>query len=221
MQTTIINKDTISTKETAAWIPCTPEEIDQYCRDNERLLHFLLKPYKGMEDYDDLLQEAFIGFYKGVQAYSPGCGVKLSTFACQCAKNELRMYLRRNGAKRRTATLVSYECPTEDNEGNSACYLDRNMSERDSLHRTSESLEDGFLKRDICRTAMDIIRNRMSPAKRDVLLAHLEGAKQTEIAGMMGISQAQVSRLLKGAVCEVSLKIRKIYGLTVEEARLI
>lgn len=221
MQTTIVNNNTVLVNAADTWVPVTTEEIEQFCRDNERLLHSLIKPYRGMEDYDDLLQEAYIGFYKGIQSYSPGCGVKLTTFAYHCAKNELRMYLRKNSAKRRSAVVVPYECPMDDSGGNTSHYLDRNTGERDTLHSVSEGLEDGFLKTDICRTAMDIIQNRMTPARRDVFLAHLEGMKQVEIAREMGVSQAQVSRLLKEAVREISMKLRRIYGLTVEEARLI
>ena len=48
-------------------VPKTEEEINDYMYRNRKLIHAVLRPYRGLDDYDDLFQEASLGFLKGIR----------------------------------------------------------------------------------------------------------------------------------------------------------
>lgn len=196
-------------KNTEPMYPKTPEEINDFFEKNIKLIHFVLKPYKGCDEYDDLFQEASMGFFKGITTFSPGRGVKLTTYACECAKNEVKMHLRRSSAKSRTATLVSLDVDGTDPDGTEHdSLLNRDHSECDSLHPSVGSLEDIVCQRDIFTRAMAIIDTDMTFEQQLVLHQHLEGIPQAETAKELNSSQANVSKILKLAICELVLKLR-------------
>ena len=88
--------------------PKTEDEINDFMYRNRKLIHAVLRPYRGLDDYDDLYQEAAIGFYKGIKTYDPKKGIKLTTYAFACARNQVKMYLRRATAKSRTGTVPGW-----------------------------------------------------------------------------------------------------------------
>lgn len=115
-------------------VPETPEELEEFIIRNYRLIHAVLKPYRGLDEYDDLLQEANIGFLKGIQSYDPNKKVKLTTYAYVCAKNQVKMYLRRSCAKSRSGTVVSLDASLDgdsDDEKNSL--LNRDLESANPL----------------------------------------------------------------------------------------
>lgn len=188
--------------------PKTRQEIDDFCRENVKLVHAVLRPYRGLEEYEDLYQIAFLGFYKGIISYNPCAGTKLTTYACECAKNELKMFFRKKGAKARTATVVSFELG-QDLEGDSDSLLNRDLSEGDSLHPLTKSLEDRAADHEIFDMAMNIIRSEMTSDQKMVLSDYMNNIPQSETAKKMNTSQGQVSKVLKGAVCELVCKMKQ------------
>ena len=60
-------------------IPQTDEEVAEFIERNSRLIHAILRPYRGLDDYDDLFQEAAIGFLKGIRTYNPKTQNKITT----------------------------------------------------------------------------------------------------------------------------------------------
>lgn len=196
MATTINQKD-------SNWYPKTSEEINDYLIQNEKLIHAMLKHYKGCDEYDDLFQEASIGFYKGCASYRPSRGVKLSTYAYECARNQVKMYLRKNNARFRTATVVSLDATASDGDGSEReSLLNQDWGERDTLRQTSQSLEDVICQKDLMKRAMDIVEE-FPRDWRIAIYRHMEGVPQSKTADELGSSQANVSKILKYAICEL------------------
>lgn len=61
---------------------------------NQGLIHKVLQKYKGLAEYDDLVQEAFIAFYNAVFAFCGEQGAKFSTFLTVCITNHIIKYLK-------------------------------------------------------------------------------------------------------------------------------
>ena len=98
---------TAVTSARPAYRPMTRDEANDFISENKSLIHAVLRSYKGCDEYDDLFQVASIGFYKGIMSYDPSQRVKMTTYCYECAKNEVKMHLRKNAAKSRTAAAVS------------------------------------------------------------------------------------------------------------------
>lgn len=196
----------------------TQAEAEAFFVENRKLIHQLLKPYKGCDEYDDLYQEASIGFFKGLQTYQEGKNTKLTTYACECAKNQVKMHLRRINAKFRTATVVSLEYSGPQGSINGAesndvsPFLNKDFSETDTLHQPEDSLEESLYKKDIMKKALAIIDNEMPYEHRIVLYRYFEGVSQSRTAKELHSSQASISKIQKSALASliVTMKNRGI-----------
>jgi RNA polymerase sigma-B factor len=77
----------------------SPASLDQIVRDNQRLLHHVLKRFATADEpYEDLLQVANLGLIKAVQRFDPGKGVRFSTYAVPVIEGEVRHHLRDSSA---------------------------------------------------------------------------------------------------------------------------
>lgn len=65
---------------------------------NKGLVHKTIQPYLGSLEFDDLMQEAFIGLSNAVQKYDPGAGCAFSSFMVSCIRWELLGYIETSGA---------------------------------------------------------------------------------------------------------------------------
>jgi len=73
----------------------SPASLDQLVRDNQRLLHHVLKRFATADEpYEDLLQVANLGLIKAVQRFDPSKGVRFSTYAVPLIEGEVRHHLR-------------------------------------------------------------------------------------------------------------------------------
>lgn len=73
----------------------SPVSLDQVVRDNQRLLHHVLKRFSTADEpYEDLLQVANLGLIKAVQRFDPAKGVRFSTYAVPVIEGEVRHHLR-------------------------------------------------------------------------------------------------------------------------------
>jgi len=175
--------------------PETPAEVDQFYRDNIKLLHSIVRPYRGLDEYEDLLQEASIGFIKAIQTYKPSRGVKLTTYAFICARNEVRMYLRKNSAKSRTAVVVSLDTGSDDNHDQ-----DSLMNRICGHDGSASSLEDSLHTKTVFRQAMCIVEREMDQPSIFVIRRTMEGVTQSQMAKELSLSQSKVSKILSSAI---------------------
>lgn len=65
---------------------------------NKGLVHKTIQPYLGNLEFDDLMQEAFIGLSNAVQKYDPEAGCVFSSFMVSCIRWELLGYIETSGA---------------------------------------------------------------------------------------------------------------------------
>jgi RNA polymerase sigma-B factor len=72
-----------------------PELLDRLVRDNQRLVHHLLRRFTyADEPYEDLVQVANLGLVKAARAFDAGRGVRFSTYASVVIEGEVRHHLR-------------------------------------------------------------------------------------------------------------------------------
>ena len=184
--------------------PKAPEEVDQFYRANVKLLHSIVRPYRGLDEYEDLLQEASIGFIKAIQTYKPNKGVKLTTYAFICARNEVRMYLRRNSAKSRTAVVVSLDTGSDDDHDQ-----DSLMNRICGHDGSASSLEDSLYIKAVFRQAMYIVEREMGHASVFVIRRTMEGVPQSQMAKELSLSQSKVSKILSAAIRELRMRLEE------------
>lgn len=180
-------------------VPQSEEELTQFFRDNELLIHTAVKEFKssGME-YDDLVQEANIGFMLGLRGFDPERGAQLSTYCYKCAQNQIRMLLRRNRSKGRFAFVYSIDAPypSDEKDGVANRFDSLSTTNSDQLHTPEMALEDQVAQREMFDVAMAHAKDCLSENEYQALLMWYHNETQDTIAKALGVSQATTSKLI-------------------------
>ena len=187
--------------------PKTEEEIDDFMRRNHRLIHAILRPYRGLDEYDDLYQEASIGFYRGLRTYDPNKGIKVTTYAFACGRNQVKMYLRRATAKSRTATVVSLDAsidPSDDRD----TLLNKDLAAFDPLHPAEDMDETVHINIQYAK-AERIMREYLNETQRFVVSQFMKTIPQSQTAKILHTSQSEISKILKTSICIIRLKMQE------------
>ena len=162
---------------------------------NLRLVVYIAKKFDNTGiGVEDLISIGTIGLIKSIQTFNPNKNIKLATYASRCIENEILMYLRRNN---KTKLEVSIDEPLNvDWDGNELLLSDILGTEEDTIYKDLENeVEHKLLVRAInCLSSREklIVQMRYGLSSRDG-----EEKTQKEVADLLGISQAYISRLEK------------------------
>ena len=173
-------------------------KFEQFLKENKGLIHKILSPYRGLDEYDDLFQEACIGAFKAFLTYDSARNTKLTSYVFTCAQNEVRMYLRKNSAKCRAATTISLET-WDGNPENQNRLLECILGSK------TQSLSDGNMDNQVYmhqvfQTAVGIVKNEMDKTTQIVICQFMEGVPQSVTADALGTSQSSISKTLNRAL---------------------
>lgn len=169
----------------------TPEQA-ALVADNIGLVGFTLSRYRyeppkgSIFDEDDLYQTACLGLMKAARNFKPERGVAFSTYAVLSIRGVLWQFFRYYHAPSRfqqqPPLALDGFIPGSDE-----------ITWRDRIADRSNFTENvtGIVR-------MPKAIGELSERERLVLDMYAAGVKQTEIAQMIGVSQAQVSRILRG-----------------------
>ena len=170
---------------------------ETYIEGNLRLVLSVIKRFSGSaENVDDLFQIGCIGLIKAIDNFDSTLGVKFSTYAVPMIIGEIRRFLRDNNSIRvsrslkDTAYKAIYAREPVYTDGGDTLYVMDQISDK-------KNKEETWVEHLSLSEAM----KRLNDRERHIIsLRFFEGKTQTEVADMIGISQAQVSRLEKNAL---------------------
>ena len=138
------------------------------------------------KEFEDLVQEGFLGLVKACDTYDPSRGFKFSTYACTCIRNNILMYLR---TRRRQSKLRTISFDT---------FIKNPIDSQESI-RLADLLEDPGASVD-SKVATSLLIEALKserPLYKTILRLTYEGYNQSEIGERLGVSQAYVSRTQK------------------------
>ncbi len=136
---------------------------------------------------EDMISIAYLGLCKAAASYDKDTRVKFATYAYRVIKNEILMEIRRRTKKR-------------DNE-----FLYQDLYERDKEFCLEDIVPEGrscfeSIEEEWIYSVIEGSSYLDEREKKIVFRLVLQGRKQKEIAGELGITQAQISRLQNKAL---------------------
>jgi len=151
-------------------------------------------------DFDDLFSTACVGLVKAARTYSAERGTAFSTYAVLLMQNEIFMELRK---QRRHRGLV---------------HLDHQVGEWGTLADLIEAKDFGSCERmyrhsEVAATleeVFEVIRTLTGQQQQILTLYYFDELTQQQIGRELGVSQAQVSRVIKNSI----RKLRRKLGAT-------
>lgn len=142
--------------------------------------------------YDELIQTAVTGLWKGVKSYKPDSEAKLSSYTGRCIINEIRMFFRRRN--RQIATMS----------------LDEVLNGYDdTLSLSNVVTNDDDFTEEIDRNCIinDLITYLNEDEKQLVLEYYFMNYTQARLAEIYNVKQSAISRRLK----KIASKLNKVY----------
>ncbi len=130
-------------------------------------------------DFDDLIQEAMIGFFTAINVYDFKSSA-FSTFCYTCMRRMLVALLRKNNRKKNL-------------QNNSVIYTDETFFDIPAL---TDPEAEYITKEDFERLKKRIV-TELSPFERDVLYYYLSGRNYKEIADILLIDKKSVDNALQ------------------------
>lgn len=197
----------------------TPQQLFE---DNQAFATFIANKYRGYENFEDLMQVALIGLHEASLKFDASRGIKFTTYAGYLIRGEILRHIERWQAVYVPRHIVEYSWIikkldyanmsveqivketdiTQKYVEQTLQYLniaiapidgpaynrDDSMSLAEMIPQSEDNLDDSILFKDFVKSLND--------RENTIVLMRLDGKSQQEIAGVLGISQVQVSRLL-------------------------
>lgn len=175
------------------------ESRNKLIEHNLRLVAHIVKKYETKDiSADDLISIGTIGLIKGIDSYSINKGVKLTTYAAKCAKNEILMYFRSN--KKYNNNISLEDIIGHDKDGGDITLMD-------VLKENSINIENTIEFKDNIRSLskyLNVLNKReLEIIKMRYGLLNEEEKTQKEISKKLHISRSYVSRIEKRALIKM------------------
>ncbi len=175
----------------------TKREESQALEANKDIVLSIARKYSSYGvDFDDLVQEGYLGFLQGIRKWSPDGGASLRTYAGQWAAT----YIRRAIGTDSKGKLTPEERTTSLDE---AC-VGEDGGEGRSLHEvlpssTFENPEEAAERNERIRTVRDAMES-LSPREAAIVSGGLSGNSNAAIGRTLGISREGVRQIKCDAV---------------------
>ena len=191
----------------------TAEEAEKIVVSNLGIVHNLANKYAyGRGDGEEITSVAYMGYMKAINGYDPerqvnGKGVKFVTFAYRCITNEILFYLR-NENKNTEKIIPLNTMISTDKNGNE-------LELEDILSDDSDMAEECALN-DVVEIMLKTISEVLTEEEQFIIKSRFgiqcESMTQSQIADLINMSQANISKKEKGIIQKLKLVITSRYG---------
>lgn len=173
-------------------------DFDKEVEKNLPLVSYILQKYYHKWN-EDMFQTGCVGLVKAVKTFDLSKNVAKSTYYTKCIKNEIDSINRRNNMKKRNGTTVSLNIGIADN-----------LELQDILADTI-NVEEDLIKNETLGLLYELIKDLSSRDKIIITLSfglfNYDKKTQEEIAKIIGVNQASVSRRVKRILIRLRGKI--------------
>lgn len=145
----------------------TPEQ-EKLVTDNMGLVYHIAKVLNAAQD-EDLIQDGMVALCKAANTYCAGRGVKYSTYAYRCVRNEMLTSIRRTSEE--THLSLDEKRIKSEGAGEPENYIDRWEAQGEF--------------------------NKLNERTRKIVKLKIEGYTQKEITKLLGLTASAVSNVLR------------------------
>jgi len=186
----------------------TEEEKNQIAEDNYALMFYVVKMFQSSGiAYDELASIALIGYAKALNAFDKERGVKFSTYAINCIRNEILFFLRKEKGHMMNNVSMNIILSMDKNGNNLS--LEDTVANLNSPATLPE--ENVILSNEISMLMQAL--GHLNEKEKYIITYRYGLDKgviktQKEIANEIGMSQANVSKMEKNILDKVRLILR-------------
>lgn len=172
--------------------PKMTEEQQRLVEENKGLVYKIVEQtYKGIYEFDDMIQVGFVGLCLSAIGFQPEKGVAFSTYAVPCIKKKIwqhhQIWVKR---QKRDLTKEAYSLD-ERLHGGGIQYGTTHLETLLSL----DNVEDKV----VANCLIDVVRGIPHPKRREALLSHIKGMTLEEIGNALGVTRSRAGQLVDEA----------------------
>lgn len=161
--------------------------------DHMKLVYYIVHKYRIIPpaEYDDMVQEAFIGLWKAVKTFKPEKNYAFATYASRCIYNQINMYLRTIKKQKDIPTLD--QPITHWDAGENTTNADF-MLGSDSMNPVHSTIANDIVKRVFDYPAgVRQLAPHVEEREKEYFRYLLKGYRQVDIQKVIGTSQRNCS----------------------------
>lgn len=187
----------------------TKRELEEYAEQHMRLIPYVLKSFYNTNiPYDELQSVGTTGYTKALVNFDKNKGVKFSTYAINCIRNEVLFFLRKENKHMKNTTSLNTILATDKN--GAQLELEEIVS-IDELN--GKSLEDNILEDETRQILLKAI-DELSEKEKLIIIYRFglnKGIKKTQkaLAEETNMSQANVSKIEEKAIKKLKGILKK------------
>lgn len=177
--------------------------LTQLIEENNGLIWSVVRRfwYRQIEP-EDLYQIACIGFIKAVRRFDFTYEVELSTYAVQYIFGEIKKFLRDDGIIKISRHIKETGFKVKIESINQLMYEDSSCEKQERI--VAEDTEEEMINKVLISSLLEHLKIR---DKEIIELRYFKEKTQTEVAGILGISQVQVSRIERRLLKELKQEL--------------
>lgn len=153
---------------------------------------------------DDLYQIACIGFIKAVRRFDFDYKVELSTYAVRYIFGEIKKFIRDDGIIKISRQIKEAGFRVKMESINQYIYEDSDCEKQERMTLEKSSNEEDVINKVLISNLLEHLKIR---EKKIIELRYFKEKTQTEVAGILGISQVQVSRIERRLLRELKQEL--------------
>ena len=153
---------------------------------------------------DDLYQIACIGFIKAVRRFDFDYKVELSTYAVRYIFGEIKKFIRDDGIIKISRQIKEAGFRVKMESINQYIYEDSDCEKQERMTLEKSSNEEEVINKVLISSLLEHLKIR---DKKIIELRYFKEKTQTEVAGILGISQVQVSRIERRLLRELKQEL--------------
>lgn len=177
------------------------EEQKKLVLDNGGLVRHLIQklpnPPSTTAQYEEFVSVGTMGLIKASVNFDSSKGFKFSTFAARCIYNELFHHFRHI---RKHATDLSFDTPIAKNDKNE-------FHLEDIIADPTDFVQNFEVDQRVSQILSTIFK--LPSRERSILLSHIGGLTQIQIAERSGLSQGYISKLLKASSLNLQQRLQR------------
>lgn len=181
------------------------KDYDTLIKENENLIHFVLKGYYiKLDEYDDYFQIASFALYTAAKYFDENSkdNASFSTFAIVAMKRRLSQTLIRAHNKNKDVSIISYDTVLPNDNGN-------HDDDILGLIDDGKRIDFDILKDDLLHFIDEASKKLTDNQKKIYKLYIEEGFTQTEIADKMNCSRQYISLSLHDAFKKIKKYLKR------------
>lgn len=186
----------------------THEEQEKIANENYKLIHYVLKSFQNTGiSYDELESVGDLGFSKALASFDKMKGIRFSTYAINCIKNEVLFFLRK---EKKHLNVVSFNKELlSDGKGNTFTLEDTLEDTKFSEYGIDHDLLEEEQKSALLRAIKQLNSDEQYIMSYRYGICGLKAKTQKELATEMKMSQANVSKIQRNCLKKLKFIMQK------------